>query len=93
MEVEVEPPVQEAPVPPRANVGREHLLTRLRRLRSSRALRSLVRETRLDLDSLIYPLFVGPTTQPNEALPALGGFSVDDLVAEAEELAVSACPP
>ncbi len=61
-------------------------LTRLRRLRSSGALRSLVRETRLDLDSLVYPLFVGPTTQPNEALPALGRFSVDDLVAEADEL-------
>ena len=61
-------------------------LTRLRRLRSSGALRSLVRETRLDLDSLVYPLFVGPTTQPNEALPALGRFSVHDLVAEAEEL-------
>jgi porphobilinogen synthase len=61
-------------------------LTRLRRLRSSGALRSLVRETRLDLDSLVYPLFVGPSTQPNEALPALGRFSVDDLVAEAEEL-------
>jgi porphobilinogen synthase len=61
-------------------------LTRLRRLRSTGALRSLVRETRLDLDSLVYPLFVGPTSQPNQALPALGRFSVDDLVAEAEEL-------
>ena len=61
-------------------------LTRLRRLRSSGALRSLVRETRLDLDSLVYPLFVGPTSQPNQALPALGRFSVDDLVAEAQEL-------
>jgi porphobilinogen synthase len=61
-------------------------LTRLRRLRGSGALRSLVRETRLDLASLVYPLFVGPTTQPNKALPALGRFSVDDLVAEAEEL-------
>jgi porphobilinogen synthase len=61
-------------------------LTRLRRLRSSGALRSLVRETRLDLDSLVYPLFVGPSTQPNESLAALGRFSVDDLVAEAEEL-------
>jgi porphobilinogen synthase len=61
-------------------------LTRLRRLRSTGALRSLVRETRLDLDSLVYPLFVGPSTQPNEALPALGRFSVGDLVAEAEEL-------
>jgi porphobilinogen synthase len=61
-------------------------LTRLRRLRRSGALRSLVRETRLDLDSLVYPLFVGPSTQPNEALPALGRFSVEDLVAEAEDL-------
>jgi porphobilinogen synthase len=61
-------------------------LTRLRRLRSSGALRSLVRETRLDLDSLVFPLFVGPSTQPNDALPALGRYSVDDLVAEAEEL-------
>ncbi|MGH3063362.1 MAG: porphobilinogen synthase [Gaiellaceae bacterium] len=61
-------------------------LTRLRRLRSTGALRSLVRETRLDLDSLVYPLFVGLSTQPNESLPALGRFSVDDLVAEAEEL-------
>jgi porphobilinogen synthase len=61
-------------------------LTRLRRLRRSGALRSLVRETRLDLDSLVYPLFVGPAIQPNEALPALGRFSVENLVAEAEEL-------
>jgi porphobilinogen synthase len=60
--------------------------TRLRRLRSSGALRSLVRETRLDLDSLVYPLFVGPSTERNAALPALGRFSVEDLVREAEEL-------
>ena len=61
--------------------------TRLRRLRSSGALRSLVRETRLDLDDFVMPLFVGPTTQANEALPALGRFTVDDLGAEVEELA------
>jgi porphobilinogen synthase len=62
-------------------------LTRLRRLRSSGALRSLVRETRLDLDSLVLPLFVGPSTEPNEALPALSRHSVLDLVEEAEEVA------
>ncbi|HEU4942881.1 MAG TPA: porphobilinogen synthase [Gaiellaceae bacterium] len=60
-------------------------VTRLRRLRSSGALRSLVRETRLDLESLVLPLFVGPATEPNEALPAMGRFSLEDLVAEAEE--------
>jgi porphobilinogen synthase len=61
--------------------------TRLRRFRSSGALRSLVRETRLDLDSLVYPLFVGPSTERNEALPPFGRFSVEDLVREAEEVA------
>ncbi len=60
--------------------------TRLRRLRRTGALRSLVRETRLDLDDFVYPLFVGPATQANDELPALGRFSVDDLSREAEEL-------
>jgi porphobilinogen synthase len=61
--------------------------TRLRRLRRTAALRSLVRETRLDLDDFVYPVFVGPSTQANAALPALGRFSVEDLVREAEECA------
>jgi porphobilinogen synthase len=60
-------------------------VTRLRRLRRSDRLRSLVRETRLDLDDFVFPLFVGPATEPNSELPALGRFSVDDLVTEAEE--------
>jgi len=61
-------------------------VTRLRRLRRTGALRDLVRETRLDLDAFVMPLFVGPSSQPNEALPALGRFSVADLAREAEEL-------
>jgi porphobilinogen synthase len=60
--------------------------TRLRRLRRTGALRSLVRETRLDVADLVYPLFVGPESMANEELPALGRFSVDDLAREAEEL-------
>jgi porphobilinogen synthase len=60
--------------------------TRLRRLRRTGALRSLVRETRLDAADLVYPLFVGPESVRNEELPALGRFSVDDLPREAEEL-------
>ena len=39
--------------------------TRLRRLRRSDRLRALVRETRLDLDDFVFPLFVGPRTEPN----------------------------
>jgi porphobilinogen synthase len=60
--------------------------TRLRRLRRTGALRSLVRETRLDRADLVYPLFVGPESRANDELPALGRFSVDDLSREAEEL-------
>jgi porphobilinogen synthase len=49
-------------------------------------LRSLVRETRLDLADFVFPLFVGPDSRANEELPALGRFSVDDLSREVEEL-------
>jgi len=45
-----------------------------------------VRETRLDVADLVYPLFVGPESMRNEELPALGRFSVEDLAREAEEL-------
>jgi porphobilinogen synthase len=60
--------------------------TRLRRFRRTGALRSLVRETRIDPADFVYPLFVGPESRANDELPALGRFSVDDLSREAEEL-------
>jgi porphobilinogen synthase len=60
--------------------------TRLRRLRRTGALRSLVRETKLDLDDFVYPLFVGPESKANPELPALGCFSVDECSREAEAL-------
>jgi len=60
-------------------------VTRLRRLRRSDRLRALVRETRLDLDDFVLPLFVGPATEPNPELPALGRFSVEGLAGEAGE--------
>jgi porphobilinogen synthase len=44
-----------------------------------------VRETRLDLDDFVLPLFVGPATEPNPELPALGRFSVEGLAGEADE--------
>jgi porphobilinogen synthase len=64
-------------------------VTRLRRLRRTGALRSLVRETRLDLEDFVMPLFVGPSTEPNEPLPAMGRWSVDDVVAEVDRLATA----
>jgi porphobilinogen synthase len=60
--------------------------TRLRRLRRTAGLRSLVRETRLDLDAFVMPLFVAPATEPNAELPPMGRLSLDDLGAEVEEL-------
>ena len=64
-------------------------VTRLRRLRRTGALRSLVRETRLDLEDFVMPLFVGPATEPNEALPAMGRWSVADAVGEVDALVSS----
>ena len=61
-------------------------MTRLRRLRRTGALRSLVRETRLDLDDFVMPLFVGPRTEPNDALPAMGRWSVDEIGDEVDRL-------
>ena len=61
-------------------------VTRLRRLRSSAPLRGLVRETRLDLDAFVMPLFVAAATERNAELPPLGRLSVDDLVEEARGL-------
>ena len=60
--------------------------TRLRRLRRTDRLRSLVRETRLDLDDFVMPLFVGPSSHANPELPAMGRFSIEDLALEADEL-------
>ncbi|HEY7603109.1 MAG TPA: porphobilinogen synthase [Gaiellaceae bacterium] len=62
-------------------------VTRLRRLRSTGALRSLVRETRLDLEDFVMPLFVGPRTEANEALPAMGRWSVEEVGEEVDRLA------
>jgi porphobilinogen synthase len=55
-------------------------------LRRSGALRSLVRETRLDLEDFVMPLFVGPRTEPNGDLPAMGRWSVDEVGEEVDRL-------
>ena len=54
-------------------------VTRLRRLRRTSALRDLVRETRLDLDDFVMPLFVGPEPLANDgAARRSARYSVDD---------------
>jgi porphobilinogen synthase len=61
-------------------------VTRLRRLRRTSGLRGLVRETRLDLDDFVLPLFVGPEPQANPDLPGMARHSVETLGSEADEL-------
>jgi porphobilinogen synthase len=64
--------------------------TRLRRLRQSEALRSLARETRLELADLIYPLFVCPGKNVRREIPSMPGnyqLSPDLLVEECREIA------
>lgn len=65
------------------------LIQRPRRLRSSETLRKMVRETRMDKSSLIYPLFVKEGTGIEEELPSMEGqyrYSVDRLPYELERL-------
>jgi porphobilinogen synthase len=59
---------------------------RLRRFRRNPTLRALVRETRLSLDQFVMPLFVAPESLPNEQLPGMARYSLDDVVREVEEL-------
>jgi porphobilinogen synthase len=59
---------------------------RLRRFRRTGGLRGLVRETRLDLESFVMPLFVAPESLRNDDLPGMSRHSVDDVVREVEEL-------
>lgn len=62
---------------------------RPRRLRRTESIRRLVRETKLSLDDLIYPLFVVPGTGVKEEIPSMPGihhFSLDLLRREIEEL-------
>jgi len=66
--------------------------TRLRRLRRTGALRSLVEETRLDLADVVMPYFVSTHALPNEALPAMSRQTVDGLVREVDELAGAGIP-
>ena len=58
---------------------------RPRRLRRTEALRGFVRETRLSVRSLVYPLFVCPGTQVKSEIKSMPGnyrWSVDGLVEE-----------
>jgi porphobilinogen synthase len=64
------------------------LIRRPRRLRSTAALREMVRETRINPSALIYPLFVCPgegVRREVRSMPGVFNLSIDELVKEAEE--------
>ena len=63
-------------------------VTRMRRMRQTDSLRSLVRETRLTPTSFIYPLFVCPGEGVRKeigSMPGVFNISVDEAVKEAHE--------
>lgn len=65
---------------------------RPRRTRQSDAWRRMVRETRLSLDALIYPLFVVPgrgVRHPVQSMPGVSQLSVDEVVKDAKAAAAA----
>jgi porphobilinogen synthase len=69
--------------------------TRLRRLRSTHALRGLVRETELSPTDFVYPMFVAhgiDRREPIDAMPGIDRLSIAHAVAEAGEVAALGVP-
>lgn len=65
------------------------MIKRPRRLRGSEGLRKMVRETRMDKASLIYPMFVKDGSGIREEIPSMVGqyrYSVDQMFYELEEV-------
>src|ERR1700709_2001644 len=65
-------------------------VTRMRRLRRTAAIRSLVRETHLHPGALIYPLFLCPgegVRKEISSMPGVFNLSIDEAVKEAESAA------
>lgn len=66
------------------------MIMRPRRLRTTEAMRKMVRETRIDKSSLIYPIFAIDGTDIKEEIPSMPGqyrYSVDQLPYALEEAA------
>ena len=65
------------------------MLIRPRRLRRNENLRKMVRETRVDSSSLIYPMFIKEGAGITEEIPSMEGqyrYSIDRMGAKLEEL-------
>ena len=67
-------------------------LIRMRRTRRTEALRSLVRETRLEPGQLIYPLFICPGEGVRKeigSMPGVFNLSIDEAVASKATQSIS----
>lgn len=70
----------------------DHLRVRMRRLRSNAGLRSMVRETHIRLEKLVYPLFIVEGTGFRKQISSMPGIhqqSVDQMLFEVEKIAES----
>lgn len=64
-------------------------MIRLRRLRNSKGIRKLVRETCLSVDDLVYPVFViegNDIKNPVESMPGIYQYSIDRLSEELDRI-------
>ena len=71
------------------------LINRPRRLRISEGMRALVRETRISVSDLVYPMFVVPGKNIAEEIPSMPGcchLSVDNAVELAKKVAALGIP-
>jgi porphobilinogen synthase len=83
---------EDKPARPAASLG---LVQRLRRNRKAEWSRRLVREHRLCVDDLIWPLFLvegGGRREPVRSMPGIERVSVDEAVRDAERAAVLRIP-
>lgn len=64
-------------------------MTRMRRMRSDEFSRKLIRQTNLQVEDLIYPIFITEGESTTEEIPSMPGvkrLSIDKAVAEAQEI-------
>ncbi len=69
----------------------EHLTVRMRRMRRNPLLRDMVSEARVNLENLIYPMFVTEEAESREipSMPGIWRYTIPDLCRAVEETAAS----
>ncbi len=71
------------------------MMKRMRRLRANETIRGMVRENRLSVDELIYPIFViegEHICNPIDSMPGINQYSIDCLTQEMDQVAKCGIP-